>query len=261
MEIAPGSILQRIYFKNRLKNQFPDGFTFCEIGAGNGWNTSELLRINGSGVAYDLNKDCCINNRSKNGRAVSEGKLHVFNQDFLTTPIEAKYDVVFSCMVIEHLNSTDLDAYFERARSILNPNGIIVCLVPSNMDYWGIEDEIAGHFKRYEFQDLIQIAINQKLKISDIAGLTYPISNILFGLSNRIISKSEVQKKSLDMQQRTELSGNRGVQLKTTYPAFFRLVLNQTALRPLHWLQLIFREKADSMVIYVEYKHLKKILG
>jgi hypothetical protein len=85
-----------------------------------------------------------------------------------------------------------------------------------------------------------------------LAGLTYPISNILLPLSNFLVRRSEARKLALPILERTKLSGHRNVRFKTHFPAPLRLVLNDTAMLPLHWMQKAFSQSERSLVLYFE---------
>jgi hypothetical protein len=52
--------------------------------------------------------------------------------------------------------------------------------------------------------------------------------------------------------ERTKLSGHRNVRFKTHFPALLRLVLNDTAMLPLHWMQKAFSQSERSLVLYFE---------
>jgi SAM-dependent methyltransferase len=249
-ELAPGSILQRMYLQKRIqKGKYK---TFCEIGAGNGF-LSKLLLSNGlSGIGFDLNASACKNNETLNQYFISKQQYQVVNDNFLDYKHTSKYDVILSCMVIEHLTDEQVTTYFEKCKELLSPNGVIIVLVPASMKYWGIEDEIAGHFRRYEFENFDSIAAQHQLFIQDCCGLTYPVSNILFPLSNYLINKQEGYKKNLDAQTQTVLSGNRDVKFKTSYPPILKLFLNEVVLYPLYILQRLFKNNKNAMVIYCE---------
>src|SRR4051794_28461526 len=103
MEIlAPGNILQNLYFEERIKKLKPK--TFCEIGSGNGHLSKILLDMGLSGKGYDLNDSACENNAALNKKYIDGGQYAVFNKDVFTENTTAKYDFIFSCMVIEHLD-------------------------------------------------------------------------------------------------------------------------------------------------------------
>ena len=169
----------------------------------------------------------------------------------------AKVDVIISSHVIEHLSDELLGKYFCKCESFLNRGGVIVSLVPSSMKYWGIEDETVGHYRRFEFEDFENIATANGFMVKNIAGLTYPLSNLLFGLSNYLVNKNDGWKTSLSKNEQTELSssgGARQIKFKTNFPYWFRYIINEFTMYPFYLLQLIFRKNKNSMVIYCEYQ-------
>ena len=155
-------------------------------------------------------------------------------------------------MVIEHMPAEVLNDYFLECKKVLNENGIIITFVPSSMIHWGIEDEIAGHIKRYEFEDFKKLSKKYDLSINNLAGLTYPISNIVFGISNKLIKSNEISKLKLSQKEKTIYTGNRNVKYKTTFPKVFNLILNPVMLYPFHILQKIFKNNKNNLVIYSE---------
>ncbi len=249
--LAPGSILQRMYLKERLNSFNPK--TFCEIGSGNGILAKLFLSRGMKGVGYDLNAGACANNNELNLDSIASGNYNVYNENFLSSTSKNKYDLIISCMVIEHLDEETVNNYFEYCKNALSENGRILVLVPSSMRHWGIEDEIAGHFKRYEFEDFNTIAEKHNLQILNVAGLTYPISNWLLGLSNYVVKKNEGHKKNISMQEQTVESGNRKVKYKTDFPAYFGLIFNSLTLLPFHVLQKINKKNSNSLVMYCEF--------
>jgi hypothetical protein len=134
----------------------------------------------------------------------------------------------------------------------MRAGGRLVFFVPASMKYWGIEDKIAGHILRYEKNDVFDLANKMDLKLSHLAGLTYPLSNFLFRLSNNIIARNESDKLKLSQTERTVYTGNREVNYKTRFPRIFNLILNEYALYPLHVFQKLFIKNKNSMVIYME---------
>lgn len=253
-EIAPGSVLQRMYLKERLRAMNQPSRRFLEVGAGTGYTSNILLNAGYSGVGFDLNTASCDVNREMNRTFVESGRYAVRNDDFLDLPLSEKFDLIISCMVIEHLSEADVEAYFKKCRELLAPDGSIITLVPAGMQFWGIEDEIAGHFKRYSFACFEKIAAQHRLSIQKNVGLTFPVSNLLLQLSNFLIRKSEAHKQQMSMQERTVLSSNRQVMFKSDFPAVFGLFLNEITMLPFHLLQKACSKSTKSMVIYCEMK-------
>jgi SAM-dependent methyltransferase len=252
-DLAPGSILQRMFLRERVRNLFPRPATFLEVGAGRGNLCRLLLKTGHSGIGIDLNPDSCTMNRGLNQDFIRRGRYHVVTGDFFECDLpRQKFDLVFSSMVIEHLSPEDLSRYFARALELLNDGGCIVHFVPASMKYWGIEDEIAGHYKRYSRGCFDQLAQQHHLQKQLIMGLTYPLSNWLFRLSNWLVRKAEASKQKLSLHERTVLSGNRKVLLKTTFPVWMKLFLNPVTLTPFHLLQKWFGNHENAMVLYCE---------
>lgn len=251
--LPPGNILQYLFLKERLNRYRGIGKkSFIEIGSGNG-NVSEIFLKKGfEGIGFDLNESACANNRKHNQSFIDSGKYAVNNENFITSNQFLKADIVISCMVIEHMPEELLDQYFKKCHEVLNDGGIIISLVPSSMKHWGIEDEIAGHIKRYEFHDFNLMATKYHLQVKRLTGLTYPLSNVVFGISNSLVKKNESDKLKLSQQEKTVYTGNRDVQYKTTFPKVFNLILNPIAMYPFHVLQKMFGKNKNNLVIYGE---------
>lgn len=251
MILPPGTILQQMYFKERLR-ALPCG-RFIEVGAGQGIASKTLLDLGWSGRAYDLNAQSLAVAAQLNRVAVSQGRYELEQRDWLDVATPEAVDLVMSCMVLEHLADADEVRYLEHCRLALKTGGLGVLFVPACPDYWGMEDEAAGHFRRYTFQSLQRCIEAQGLRLRHVAGLTYPLSNILFPLSEFLVRRAERNKLALSAGERTRLSGNRAVPFKTSFPAALRIILNERVMYPLHFLQKINAQNPRSMVIYAEF--------
>lgn len=247
--LPPGNILQNLYLKKRIKALKYK--RFLEVGSGNGFLSNILLKRGLEGVGCDLNLSACQNNEEFNSQYIKNQTYKVLNCDFLALNENDTFDIIISAFVIEHLDDNDLSDFIKKMKNLLAQDGIIILFVPSSMKYWGVEDEIAGHFKRYEFHDFENF---HELKIHHLTGLTYPISNLLFSLSNFLVKKNEVLKINLSQRDRTIYTGNRQVKFKTSFPPIFVLFLNEIVLYPFHILQMLFGKNKNSMVIYCELK-------
>ena len=251
--LPPGNILQYIFLKKRLKELKSNGLNrFIEIGSGNGNVSNIFLNMGFMGIGFDLNKSACKNNNIKNEHFVSNGRYNVRNENFIDFNSDEKYDIIISCMVIEHMDNDFLEQYFIKCKKILSNKGLIISLVPASMKYWGIEDEIAGHIKRYEFKDFENIANQFNLTLNKNIGLTFPLSNLLFSISNTLIKKKESDKLKLSLKERTVYTGNRKIKYKTTFPKVFNVILNPIFLYPFYLLQKLFSKNKNNLVIYSE---------
>jgi SAM-dependent methyltransferase len=249
----PGTILQHLYLKERIAC-CPPG-RFVEVGAGSGHISNVLLSLGWSGTGYDLNTAALARASSVNRTFMDAGRYAVHSGNWLTIESQQEpVDLVISSMVLEHLDDEQVAQYFGRAAQQLRPSGRGILFVPGSPRHWGIEDEIAGHYRRYTGESLSDTILRHAWSPTHVVGLTYPLSNLLLGLSNVLVRRAEADKQALSLQERTEQSGDRDVEWKTDFPSWTRVVLNETMLRPAHWLQKCkwSRTHDDALVVYCE---------
>jgi SAM-dependent methyltransferase len=242
-----------MYLRERLAPRKPG--RFLEVGCGSGWISRIFLELGWAGLGVDLHEPSILHALEANRPYVARGDYHALQLDFLDPEAGLdgrEFDVIISCMVIEHLDDAGESRYFDRCRSLLVEGGLAIVLVPASERHWGIEDEIAGHFRRYTHASLTSRLDSIEWDLQHISGLTYPVSNMLLGISNYLVRRSERAKLDLPLAERTRLSGDRDVFLKTRIPRFFRLVFNEWTMIPWHHLQKRFGGHRACMVLYAE---------
>ncbi len=250
--LPPGTILQMMYLKERLKKLKPG--KFIEVGCGKGLISKIFLDAGWSGIGYDLNALAIDQAIETNKKSVAEGKFAAYNKDWLLEPVTERVDLIISCFVLEHLDDTQEAQYINKCKTALNKGGHAVLFVPSSPKHWGIDDEIAGHYRRYTYRSLRDCFANKSWNCAHIAGLNYPLSNVLLPLSNKLVAGAESKKLDLSMIERTELSSTRNVAFKTEYPPSFGLLLNELTMLPFHFCQKAFTKHQDALVIYSEFE-------
>ena len=104
--LPPGNILQNMYFKERIKRN--EWSSFFEVGSGNGYLSKLMLDFGLEGKGCDMNKSACLNNQCLNLDYINQGKYSVSQMDFFDTNSQEKFDIVFACMVIEHLDGNKI---------------------------------------------------------------------------------------------------------------------------------------------------------
>lgn len=227
--------------------------TFYDVGAGRGELSNLFLRAGLRGAGFDLNPEACAMNRELNGKWVASGAYAVRCEDFLAAADAGTADVVACSMVLEHWTEPQVDAFLARARDLLAPGGRLCVLVPGSPSHWGIEDDTAGHLRRYTQDTLRAAAEKTGLAIVDLRGLTYPLSNLVLSLSNLLVRRSESNKLALTPMEQTVASGSRSVPYKTTFPGWLGLLVNEVTLFPFHLAQLLARRNPASLVLYGEF--------
>ncbi len=174
------------------------------------------------------------------------------NEDYLSSQVSEGVDLVISCMVMEHLENDKQSAFMRKSSTHLKPDGIMIALVPASPAHWGIEDDIAGHCRRYTRATVRDLVVANDWRLLHIAGLTFPISNLLLPVSNFLVSRGERQKLALSSLERTKESGRRSVKYKTHFPVILGLLLNKYTLLPWHILQKLCAQSDRALVLFFE---------
>jgi len=249
--LPPGTLLQLMYLRDRLRSVTPG--RFLEIGPGGGEVTRLLLDFGWSGKSYDLEYKTISSLKQRFSKEINERRFSAINEDYLMSdPGPEKVDLIISCMVMEHLDDKAESAFMLRSADHLNSSGLMIGLVPASPKDWGIEDEIAGHYRRYTRGGLANLAASNGWRLTHIAGLTYPLSNLLLPLSNYLVNRRERSKLALPALERTKQSGRRNVPYKTRFPSFLALALNPFTLFPFHLVQKNFAKSQRALVLYFE---------
>lgn len=255
--LPPGTLLQLIYLRERLK-RLPVG-RFIEIGPGSGEITNLLLKQGWSGYAYDLEAKTIEALGERFHDYVANGRLAGVNENFVISPPPSseKVDLVISCMVMEHMDDAQELMFMDQAARCLKKYGVMIGLVPASPAHWGVEDDIAGHCRRYTREALKELMQKGGWSLTHVAGLTFPVSNLLLPISNYLVRRAEKYKLTLSSEERTKLSGRRNVRFKTHFPSIAGILLNQATLAPLHYLQKLFSKSELALVLYFEAKSNK----
>jgi SAM-dependent methyltransferase len=253
--LPPGTILQLLYLQERLQRRRPG--RFIEIGPGGGEITQVLLDRGWSGSSFDLGLETIANLRERFKKEITEQRFTPINADYLSTPVTESVDLVISCMVMEHLEDDMESAFMAKSADCLKPEGIMMGLVPASPAHWGIEDDIAGHCRRYTRDSIGRLAAASHWKLLHLTGLTFPVSNLLLPISNFLVNRSEKHKLAFSALERTEQSGRRTVKYKTYFPSILGIFLNRITLFPLHLVQKLLGRSSRALVLFFEAKPIK----
>jgi SAM-dependent methyltransferase len=239
-----------MYFRERLARLAPG--RFIEVGAGRGVFSDVLLERGWTGIGYDLADAHRAETLPAVASALRTGRYIFRAQDWLDAEPEEPVDLVVSAMVLEHLDETEELRYFKKAESHLVPGGLAVVIVPASPKHWGIEDDIAGHYRRYTLARFEEVLRRTGWTLRHSAGLTFPLSNLLLPFSNYLVRRAEAHKTTLSRAERTRQSGHRDVPLKTRFPRALGFILNERVLYPWHLWQKAARGSPHALVLYAE---------
>ncbi len=234
----PGTWLTNYAFM-QLISSYKEINSFIEIGPGEGKMSDYLCSKGfvGTGIEYSNEIIPILENKMR--CYIDKNQYNIINDDFRKIEHENKVDLIFSMMVLEHIED-DLN-FINKMKAFLKPGGVILVAVPGQSKKWGIEDEVSGHFRRYDRGNLKELYTQASLSDIKIWSSSVPIANLLFYFSNLTIKKSEaVNKKTLTKEAQTKASGFRDVPFKNIFPTFFKLFLNRFIMWPFCVFQQLF---------------------
>ena len=174
-----------------------------EVGCGAGALLHELATFNVSATGLETSA------RAQGvARAIAEhgaGKQQI--TDVPDQSWEANCDLVCSFDVMEHIE--DDDAAIETWSRWLKPGGHLCLSVPAHRKRWGAGDEWAGHWRRYERQNLIDMLESHDLVIRHVECYGFPLANLTEWQGNRIYKKLLVER---GISTKAEATGESGVE-------------------------------------------------
>jgi len=175
---------------------------FIEFGSGTGLLTKLFLSKGYSGVCYDISQENIAIIQSN----LSSYKNVSFNTDLNNLEKES-FDYIFAFDVLEHIenDSESLEVW----SSLLKPGGRALFSVPAHMSKFGMKDEIMGHYRRYERNEIYNLLKNNRFKDIEIVCYGFPLLNITGKVIDILfrLTKSLKKYKNLSCEERSIESG------------------------------------------------------
>lgn len=234
---SPGFILRRAALLEIFKSFEPANA--LEFGCGPGGMLYELKNMGYEVTGVEL---------SEEARVLSNYLLQDFSDiQVLNTAEELKeesFDYVFAFEVLEHIKD-DLSA-LKSWLSYLRSGGCVVVSVPAHQKRWNITDVTAGHFRRYEKDDIVELLVAAGVDVVSVQTYGWPVTWLLEKV-RFIVEKIKVRKDGIEPNSITigdvELSKKSGVE-RNTEAKMFWLYGNRYVGQPVCWallkLQRIF---------------------
>lgn len=156
-----------------------DVHRFLELGPGLGDVTAHALTRypEASGTVFEFSEDAVARLQA---RFRGEERLSLWSRNFLEGPLEGGFDLIMAFEVLEHIEN-DLLA-FERIYLMLERGGVFLMSVPAYMSKWQKVDEWAGHYRRYEREELVEKLVATGFKVEEIWGYGFPVTSLLYPL-------------------------------------------------------------------------------
>ena len=139
---------RRMIVRDNLARYVRPGAKVLEFGCGSGLFVGELADAGFESFGLDISEDAV-----KFGELQGVRNLAVIEGHRIDFP-DNTFDVVLSLDVIEHLENEEWA--LREVERVLKPGGLVVIMAPAYQFLWGVQDEVAHHFRRYTMRGLIK---------------------------------------------------------------------------------------------------------
>jgi SAM-dependent methyltransferase len=173
-------------------------------------------------------------------------KVSYYCVDFLKFPEDSLYDAIISCEVMEHIE--DDRAFLEKLNRILKPSGYIYLSVPAKMKFWDISDELFGHYRRYEKEQLQNLLESVGFSSIKILSYGFPANHVLrWGrqLYSKLFLRSRYSESKVSQSKRS------GINQLGKLSWLLNLFLNEVTIFPLNVMSTMFssRDWSDGYIV------------
>lgn len=94
------------------------------------------------------------------------------------------FDVIVCSEVLEHV--PDPAAVVQRLAMLAKPGATLLFSVPAGMRHWSVQDEAAGHLRRFEIEEFRALLAGAGLQTDDLLTWGGPIGRLYNALINRV---------------------------------------------------------------------------
>lgn len=209
------------------------GETFLEVGPGNMQLTLEMLRHFQRGTLIEYSEDVWDVYQAL--PPVAQTSLDLLVTDFMTHDMAAKFDCAIACEVLEHV--PDDAAFLQKLYTALNEQGQLILSVPARMKFWSRHDEIVGHLRRYEWDDLARLVTEAGFENVQIYAYGFPFVNLLRFPRIWLAKRQAAEKAHLTAVEQTKASG---IAQTAVMPAWLGWLANPITFYPLTLFSTLF---------------------
>lgn len=124
------------------------GVEFLEVGCGTGLVLSSLEKMGLVATGVDLHLEGLKLARKRTKATLICGELKNIN-------FKTKFDALGLFDVLEHVGNQK--SLLKNCNNLLKPGGFIFLTVPAKMRLWSMVDEVSGHKRRYEKEEIIKV--------------------------------------------------------------------------------------------------------
>lgn len=227
----PRSLFRRF----ELLDMIEGGTTFCEVGPGDLQLATELLDRFERGTVVELDDGC----RGFHAALAPDlrARLSVAIGPFEDMALAERFECVVCCEVLEHVE--DDRHFLEQLRTLLVPGGIVALSVPSRMKYWTVHDEIVGHLRRYERDELTVLLQAAGFDDIEIRSYGFPWVNLLRVPRGVVARRQAAERSGWDQRRQTIESNHRQIPAQLAGSPL-RHLTRPSVIAPLAWVSRMF---------------------
>lgn len=199
-----------------------------EVGCGAGDLLRFLAGRGYAGVGIDLSAEAVAA-----ARAIADlSRFRVEQAE--VDDVSGIFEVVIASEVLEHC--LDDVAFLRKLRRKTAEGGRLILTVPARMAKWGANDELCGHVRRYEREELRARLVEAGFEPLTVVSYGVPIYNLMKPFYDRAVVGKVTEVELLE--RRTEKSG--GMRLLPRLGGLFALLFNDVTMYPFYLIQRLF---------------------
>jgi dTDP-4-dehydrorhamnose reductase len=131
---------------DKFLNKESNEVKILDFGCGSGYFVGELQKRGYKSFGTDISEEAIKFGELKGIKNLSIQDSHKLNYP------DNNFDVVISMDVLEHLE--DESWAIKEVERILKPGGEFIIMVPAYQFLWGVQDEVAHHYRRYTLGEI-----------------------------------------------------------------------------------------------------------
>jgi len=177
---------------------------FLEVGCAAGDFGITLAKKGYKGLIIDFSDDAA----HETIRTFEDEKITSIQfekKDFFDIHGGEKFDLITMFEVLEHIS--DDGKALKRVHGLLDKEGKFLFSVPSKASLWGANDDLAGHLRRYEKTELVNLLSQSGFDVLRFASYGFPWLNMIKWVRDKMASKRLKENSQKSLKALTEKSG------------------------------------------------------
>lgn len=239
------------WFQNRNKliisvvKQFTSGQLFLDIGGGNGYVAKGLQDAGETVVLVEPGHQGAINAQKRGLKQIICSSIEDVGIKENTIEAVGLFDV------IEHIE--DVQTFLNHINRLMRPGGHVFITVPAYQLLWSIDDDYAGHYRRYTLKSLERVMQSSGFeKVRHTYFFSFLVLPILFSrtIAQRLLKKKAVKVGSAEKAAKEHINKGLGGKFIAAICSFERRLITGGMQIPMGASCLgAFRKKATNFLL------------